>query len=544
MKNHGYKIVQGAVLAGLALLLAACGGGSDGSSTPTATVSGTVMAGPANGARIKVKTVLGNYSTTSAPTDSSGAFTVSLPATFLAQELIFETVGGTFPDEATSATGVALGRLAARMEAGTLVAGAYVVIDPASTIIGELIKGGKTRIAAQDAFTNAFGYTPDSSVRPVFACASSAATTAQRLAGVRVAAFSRLTMDLGLSPDKQFELIQALADDLSDDALDGKKTGGVAVITASGTQLPADIGNRFANALMDFQFSAENRSKLKPDQIGTPAFVTKALTTNYLVEYLPGDMGASTGKTMFRIRLTNRSDNTPASGKAVTLRPYMYMSTKSHTTPMDVVVDNGDGTYSCSVYYVMSTVMNGISMGVWELKVTIDASESVRFYPMVGMPMGSTTLAKLNGIDDKITGLAGVEKRTWFLFNDGLTAGMGGSYTFKLFLATKEMDTVLAFPAVRTGDMLKDETGTPWTVNTISVEVSTDKATWFSATDAANSGHWTAAGLNGLTAGTAGKIHVRLKVNDVLKTTDGLPLAADGSNGYQTFTVTPTAMPG
>lgn len=537
MKRRYSRIIYSAALLTLGFILSACGGSSDSTNTGT-TVSGVVMAGPASGTKVKVKSVLGNYSTTSAPTNSNGAFQITLPDSLLSGDLIFEASGGTFPDEATATAGVTLGTLSAHVAAGTLAAGANVTIDPASTIICELVKGGKSRTAAVADFAAAFGYTPDGTIKPVFAGISSAATTAQRLAGLRAAAFSQLAKDLGIIPAKQHELILALAEDLADGTLDGLKTGGAAVTTASAILIPTDIANRFSNALMTFQMDASlNKSKLTPDKIGAPPFVKKALTDSYLVEYLPGTMAAATGKTMFKIKLTNRSDGTAASGKTVTLRPYMYMATKSHSTPMEAVTDNGDGTYSCTVYYVMSSAMNGISMGVWELKVTVDGTESTRFFPVVGMPMGSTTLAKLNGVGDSIMGMAGLEKRTWFLFNDGLS-GMSGNNTFKLFLATKEMGSMLTFPAVRISDTLLDQNGTPWTVTSIVVEVSTDKTTWIPATDAGN-GHWSTAGLTGLTAGTAGKIYVRLTVNGELKTTDGLALAADGSNGYQTFTVTP-----
>jgi len=537
--NRTYRqLIYGAALL-LGFLLAACGGSGGADSTAaTTTVSGTVMAGPTSGARVKAKTLLGNYSTTSAPTDNNGAFQLTLPNSVLAGDLIFEAGGGTFPDEATATPAVTLVSMSTRIPAGTLAAGTNVTIDPASTIINELMKAGKTRAVALADFDRAFGYTPDSTVKPAFACISSAATTAQRLAGLRAAAFSQLAMNLGVAPARQHELLLALAEDLADGTLDGLKPGGAAVTTASAVAIPADIANRFGQALVGFQFSANNKSKLKPDQIGTPAFHKKALTSSYSVEYVPGTMAAATGKSMFRIKLTNRADGTPASGKTVTLRPYMYMATKSHSTPLEAVVDNGDGTYSCTVYYVMSTAMSGMPMGIWELTVTIGGTDSATFYPTVAMPMaGTTTLAKLSGVTDAIKGLAGLEKRTWFLFNDGLT-GTAGSYNFNLFLATKEMGATLTFPAVKVGDSLNNETGSPWTVTSIAIEVSTDKTTWSAAIDN-GAGHWTAAGLGGLTAGTAGKLYVRLTVNGEVKTTDGLPLAASGLNGYQTFTVTP-----
>jgi len=539
-----------AILASVTLLLslAACGGGGgDGTSAATTPVSGTVMAGPAAGSSIRVKDTAGSVIAGPVTTLADGNYTVAIPSTALAADLIFEASGGTFPDEATAPAVVTLGALSSHVPAGTLAAGTNVTIDPSSTIIRELIRGGKTRTAALTAFATAFGYTPDSMVKPAFACISSAATTAQRLSGLRAAAFSQLAKDLGIPAAKQHELLLALAEDLADDVLDGKKTGGTAVTTASGTAIPLDIANRFGQALVGFQLSANNKSKLKPDQIGAPVFHKMALTTSYIVEYVPGTMAAATGKSMFSIRLSNL-DGTPAIGKAVTLRPYMYMSTKSHTTPMEPVVDNGDGTYSCTVYYVMSTAMNGMSMGIWELTVTVDGTESAKFYPVVGMPMGGTTpLAKLSGVIDKtdpanpvdtdsIMGMAGKETRTWFLFNDGLS-GTAGNNTFKLFLATKEMAaSMLTFPAVRIGDTLLNQSGTPWTVSSIVVEVSTDKTNWAPATDTGN-GHWSAANLTGLAPGTAGSVHVRLFVNGLQKTTDGS--AAGAANGFQTFTVTP-----
>jgi hypothetical protein len=181
----------------------------------------------------------------------------------------------------------------------------------------------------------------------------------------------------------------------------------------------------------------------------------------------------------------------------------------------------------------MSSTMNGMSMGLWEMKVTIDGAESAYFYPDVAMSMGSTSLTKLTGISDSMMGMAGAEKRTWFLFNDGLT-GMAGTYSFKLFTATKE--TMTNFPAVYVSKVLKDQNSADWTVSTMIVEASTDKTNWVAATENGN-GHWTAAGLTGLTSGVSGSIYVRVTVNGEQKSTDGT--MPSGANGYQTFTVVP-----
>ncbi len=541
MKSYTARALKLLTMFCFPLVISACGGSSSTPSATTTTVSGTVLAGPAAGAVVTVK-ANGIEVARSAPSAADGSYTVAIPTSELSKDLYFEAGGGTFPDEATSTTGVSLGTFSAFAAGGTLSSGSNVTIDPSSTIVQKLVAGGRTKASADAAFAAAFGYTPDCSVKPSFATISSASTTTQRLAGLRAAAFSQLTKDMGLTPAGQSELIQALAEDLSDGTLDGLKTGGIAVTTASGTPIPVDIANRFANALMTFQTCPLNKSKLTPDKIGVPPFAKKALTSSYIVEYIPGTTAAAMGKTTFMIKLTNRSDNSPASGKTLIVKPFMYMATKSHTTPMAAPVDNGDGTYSCTVYYVMASALNGMSMGVWELKVTI-GTESATFYPYVGMPMGGDMLTKLSGITDAIMGMAGVEKRTWFLFNDGLAATTGGNYTFTVFLATKETGMTLTFPAVTVGSVLKNQSNVSWTVSSIVMEMSADKATWVSATDLGN-GRWSAAGLAGLTAGTPGKIYVRLYVSDGTtteqKTTDGA--AVGTANGFQTFNVTPSGV--
>lgn len=516
------------------IALAGCSSSGSSADNQNAAITGSVMAGPTGGAKITVKTVAGAVVAGPVTSGIDGSYNISIPSSALATDLIFEATDGTFDDEAEqSASGksVPLGTLSAYVSSGSLAAGSHVTIDPSSTIIRKMVAGGKSKSAAETAFSAAFGYTPDSSIKPAFVNMSTATTDKQRLAGIRIAAFSQLTKDLINDPTKQFEMIDAMADDLSDDSFDGRKNG-AAVMTATGTAIPDDIGNRFTAALVGFETSSLNKSKLSPDKLGPLPFNKIALTDSYKVEFVPGTMAAAVGKTRFTIKLTNRSDNTPASGKAVTLLPYMYMATKSHTTPSEQVIDNGDGTYACTVYYVMASTSNGMSMGIWQIKVNI-GTESANFYPSVAMPMGNTMLTKLTGITDSITGMAGVEKRTYFLFRDSLTADTGG-HNFSLFLATKE--NLLNFPAVTVGSSLKDQTGTAWTVNSISVQMSTDATTWVNATDSGN-GHWSAAGLTGLTSGVSGKIYVKVTVNGEQKSTDGAAVAT--ANGYQTFTVIP-----
>lgn len=524
MKPATTNIFKAIVITCLSIISFGCSSSSD---TPvvTTSVSGVVMAGPANGASVSVKTASGVVVAGPVMTGTDGSYSVAIPNSALANILVFEASGGTFPDEATAVNSVTMGTLTSHAVAGSLVSGSNVSIDPSSTIIQKLIAGGKTKAEAETAFAAAFGYTPDNSIKPVFAGMSSAATTTQRLAGLRAAAFSQLTNNLALAPDKQFELINAIATDLADGTLDG----GYAVASKT---IPADISNRFGQALVDFQKSANNRSKLTPDKIGAPIFNKTALTESYKVEFITGMTAAAMGKTTFQIKLTNLAGSTAATGKTITLKPFMYMSSKSHTTPtMTVTESSTPGTYDCTIYYVMSSAMSGMSMGVWEVKVMI-GTETATFYPNVAMLMGTTPLTKILGVSDKIMGMAGLENRTYFLFNDGIAKeGMTSTYTVKLFTATKEMMT--NFPAVYNGKMLKDDTSSDWTISAMAVEVSSNKTDWTALTDS-GSGHWT---VSGITPDISNKIYVKVIVNGEQKTTDGKVLAADGLNGFQTFTI-------
>jgi hypothetical protein len=515
--------------------LHACGGsGGSSSSAPTATVTGSVYAAPVEGATVVVLNSSGTTMIAGPVTTSSdGTYSVSIPTGDLSSDLIFSSNSGTYKDEATGNATPAK-KMAAYAARGSLNNGSAVNLDPASTIIADLVKShGKTLTEANTIFSGAFGYTPDISIAPKN---TSTANLAERLAALRAITYSQLTKDLGLSPNEQFELLTAIAEDLADGVLDGANASTV-VSLGTGT-VPEDIENRFEQSLVSLLTNPTcNKTGLTTAEIGSLPFGKVALTTTYKVEYLPGMMSAAQGKTAFKIRITNRSDDSPAPGLTISLMPMMHMPTMSHSAPVDgMITDNGDGTYSCTVYYLMAS---GMGMGYWELKVTIGGmmAESATFYPSVGMAMGSTTVrATLRGQSDLIlsgpTGIA-TEARTYYLFNDSLT-GMTGNYTFKLFIAAKE--SMMSYPAVSAGTMLHDEQNAAWTVNTMTVEASTDGSTWTAGTDNSG-GHWTISSLSGLTSGSTGTVYVRMAVNGEQKTTNGS--APSGANGYATFTVTP-----
>ncbi len=275
---------------------------------------------------------------------------------------------------------------------------------------------------------------------------------------------------------------------------------------------------------------------------GSGAFVASsnpnvALSTNYRVEYVQmGMTGATQGKTMFKINLSNR-DGSPAPGKSITLMPMMHMvDGMSHATPVGPVIDNGDGTYTCTVYYLMAS---GPGMGQWELTIMIGMSDSVIFYPSVGMAMGDTprmTLTATSSNDTIMSGMTNTVKRSYYLFNDGLSGTTG----FNLFIATKE--TMTSYPAVSIGTVLSSPTGT---ITSMTVRASTDSnpdpslKTWIDAVPGSDAGEWSISGLTNLVSGQTGTIYVQLTVNGEQKTTDGLVSNASGTNTYAAFTVTP-----
>jgi hypothetical protein len=523
------------LIAVMAMSLCACGGGDSGSTT---TVTGSVFAAPTAGAEVSAKDSLGNVIAGPVASASNGSFSIDIPTVALSSAVIVESEGGTYTDEATGAS-ITAGLLGAYLPSGSVASGASVNLDPSSTIIYHLVtQHGKTPEEAEAVFKTAFGYTPNTAVAPENV-PSTGEDKSCSLAGLRAVAFSQLTKDLGLAPDRQFDLLAAIAQDLSDGVLDGR-SGAAQVAIVAGMDMAEDVQNKFENCLAGLlSNTAVNHTELTADQIGTLPFGKTALTSTYKVEYLPGMMAASEGKTTFKLRVTRLIDGSPATGLAVSLMPKMYMAAHSHSTPVDAVVEDGadPGTYKCTVYYLMASKMaSGMSMGYWELNVKIGGmmGETATFYPTVGMAMGSTARATLKGVADKIPGMGGgmASARTYYLFNDGISGGMGGSSTFKLFIAARDDSMMMSYPAVSVGTTLHDQDGEAWTVDSMTVQASTDENTWLPATDNGN-GHWSVSGLSGLASG--GTLYVMVTVNGEQKTTDGNP--ASEANGYQAFTV-------
>ncbi len=542
-----------------AALVTGCGSSSSGAGTETSSISGSVFASQVNGASCEIQS--GNGTTIAGPfmTDTSGGYTVDIPTSDLTNDLLLICTGGTYTDEADGSTQTA-GTLSAYMAGGSLTQGDSIHATPGSSIVQQLISTHNMSMTeAQNAFSSAFGFTPDTSVAPTDATApANNASDPELLAGLRAATFSQLTADLGLATEKQFMLLNALAKDLSDGTLDGEDGTGEVVIEGT-DMMPADIQNKFALAMLNFRDGGNDSTGLTNNAIGSLPFGKTFLTENFKVEYVPGMMDAMQGKNQFKIRLKDRATNMVVSGENVSLMPMMHMQMHSHSTPYEACTEDNDtaGTYNCSLYYLMaSQMMDGTSMGYWDIKVIIGGmmmngmmmnGEEAHFYPPVMMAMGDTALERLKSNNDQIPDMMGMmAARNYFLFKSDLS-GMTDNHSFQLFVAAQEsmMKYPAVYPNVTLGHMGMDENSDPimiqdLTVSSMTVKMSTtpnDANSWVTADGSSNDGYWTASGITGLTNGTEGTIYVQMEINGEQYSTNGE--VADSDNGYAMFTVTP-----
>ncbi|MCC6207139.1 MAG: hypothetical protein IT488_03155 [Gammaproteobacteria bacterium] len=538
------SILHGSLLIALGAL-SACGG--DGSDESTTAINGSVFASSVDGATVTVEDLSGNTVAGPVTTDNSGGFTIEIPDDLLADDLVFRSSGGSFADEASGDTGVAGGNMGAYVAGGALGTDAEVHLTPTSTIVQNLVtEHGSSLADAEALVATSFGEATGLDVAPLDTTQTPDAGADQEglRAGLRAAAFSQLALDLGLEPEEQFDLLAALAADLTDDALDGEDASGAVPVGAQ--TLPGDVQNRFERALMNFRDSGNDNSGLTADQIGDLAFAKVTLTDSYRIEYVPGASTASDGKTTFSLNITDRDSGAGVNGLTITLSPVMYMSGMSHGTAVDgCVAGMTAGAYDCTVYYLMASSMaNGMSMGYWDLGISVDGGtpETAHLYPHVMMAMGDTTRSVLRGQADVVAtmGMGMAQGRNYYVFLDTVEAAMGGGHDIALFIAARE--TMMSHPPVSVGTVLNDGTMYELNVTTMTVELATDATNWTAATDNGE-GHWSAAGVAGLTEDEQGELYVRLTINGEQKTTDAATPAGDGSNDYGTFLVTPGGAP-
>ena len=498
------------VLAAFSVLFAGCGGSNNSGFFPfpasTTTITGSVFAAPVDGANVTAKDSTGTVVGGPVKTLSDGTYSLDVPTSALSSDIIISSESGTFTDEAT-ALPTAAGPMAAYLLAG---GGNRIHINPISTILHALIMKGITPSAAQNSFGNGFGIMPDLATAPVPSTVSVTSDDATpRIHGLFAEAISRLAQSLGLTPAQQFALIAALAEDISvDGKLNGKNGLDDVLISGTTTTIPANIQLRMYQAI-----DMASRT---------------ALTPSYIVEYVPGMMAAKKGKTEFQIRIKKRSDDSAVS-IPVSIKPMMHMLTMKHSTPADAVVeDSTTGTYNCTAYYSMSSVMsNNKASGYWELKVKIGTGTSVEFatfYPFVDMTMPTDTdtiNATLYGTDDIMSDMSAVK---YYLYSDGpVTAA---TPTFSLFISHGEMEGMMPrmnFVPLTIGAVMTAQTTT--VVSNIDVLASEDNSTWINATNT-STGHWSIGGFPSLLSGQTGTIYVKMTVNGQAKSADGMGSSA------------------
>ena len=527
-------------------LLSGCGGGSGNGSVSETAIEGSAFAAAVSGASCTVVDEVGATVAGPVLTSASGSYRVVVDDQEISQSLRLLCEGGSYVDEATGES-VSAGRLSLYLMAGSLRQGGTTAghVTPGSTIIHDLVvHHDKTVADAQTLFSAAFGYLPDSAVAPTDATSPAAgASDSERLAGLRAATFSQLTTDLGLSSARQFDLLVALAQDLADGQFDGAGGGSAIMVANSAVTLPQDMQHRYSRALINFR-NGNDSSGLGNDQIGTVPFATVVVGDSYRVEYLAGTMAAMEGQSKFQLRVTDAATGTqPQTGLALSLMPMMYMAQMSHSSPVDGCSESASpGTYDCTLFYLMPSSMNGMSMGYWDLKVTIAGTvdEVVHFYPEVMMAMGDTPRARLKGVNDTLADMSGnAAARDYLLFKSALT-GVDGNHSFKLFIAAKE--SMMSFPPITSSTVLNSGSmSSELTISSVSVQLSSDTITWVDATELGN-GYWLASAISGLSNGVQGQLYVKLSVNGEQKSTDGQIPAGDGTNDYATFTITPASM--
>lgn len=567
--NNRSKATRGAgafAVSALALALSACGGSSNSGSSSTtvdmAQLQGSVFASNVAGASVSVVDSSGNLLAGPVQSDASGAFQLELDASLLNADIIFKAMGGQFVDEATGELTQA-GEMLLALAAGEATEGGSYTLTPESTVVAAMVRERGMNLAdARAAFLSAFGYLPNPEVVPADATTASTASEEQLKAGLRAAAFSQLTKQLGLGAHEQFALLSALADDLSDGSLDGKSDGAAVSLnlTDGSSTLGAAIQSDYVAALLAFKGGMRNKTGLNNAQIGLVPLATMASMESYDVTY--GKIGMSRqGRSQFTLTVTDKTGQ-PVSGLTPQLSPVMHMAMHTHGTPFEGCSETDtQGASTCTIYYLMaSEMMNGASMGYWNIGVQI-GEETVSFIPSVMMAMGDTVRAVLKGVDDMIPvmsmsaddtamsgGMSGhdmsgadmgamamaseMEARSYYLFNDGLTATADG-HQFALFIASK--NSMSDYPIVTTGSsMLKGDMS--MNIDEVLVEVSIDGQT-FTAASELGGGHFRADALTGLSAGADAELYVRLTVNGEQKTSDGMMLG--DANGVATFFVKP-----
>jgi hypothetical protein len=287
-----------ALTAAASLLVAGCGGGTDGmASTDIAgspsgggVVSGSVIKGPVGGATVKAFAVSGGMMgalVSSAVTDANGAFT--MPMGSYSGPVMLQMSGGTYTDEATGTlmamgAGDTMTAVLPTIAAGATVNGVAVTpLTAMAQAMAQHMSGGLTdaNIAAANAAVGNYFMVHDilhtQPINPLVPGSAAGATQDMMNYGMTLAAMSQYARGAGMASSSGF--VTAMMNDASDGVIDGKASGAAVTMgggmsaggamggampgssaTGSGMMQP-DAGRAgLATAMMDFMNSGRNKS--------------------------------------------------------------------------------------------------------------------------------------------------------------------------------------------------------------------------------------------------------------------------------------------
>lgn len=556
------SILHTAILTALlGVSLSACD--SDSGSSSQITLSGTAMAGPVDG----TLSVYDEEGAVVAETSVvEGAFQLKLAKNLISTPLSFQATGQYTDEVSGEQVQLRAGYpLALYAEAGELGNKDHVALTPDSTVLHQLIhQQGLDPEQARLRFKNTFGYQPDINAGPYDPTAQAPeGADPQRLRStLQVGTYSQWADELGLSGDERTQLPSALAEDLSDENLDGLNSQGAAVmIGARNLQQLHEEDPLLARYLMSMAHYAGSDTNHNGANVSAP---TDGLPSNGINDSLPAsrrltladgsevqvqltiqneapfsDMPA-TARTRHRLTLTYTATGEPvdmsAEGSPVTaLEPMLMMhmlSGHNHTTPyVSTYADSSDpanGHYDYDVYYVMASNMSmddmQVPMGLWEMRLSVQEqngdSQDAIFHPEVQMAMGDTLLsAKGADTDDRVMGMDQMEMpRPYWLWMHSIQAQVDGSHDLIVFLSSKDG---MSFPAVHTGTggvmgdsmMEGDMSGSSLSVSSVSVEVSTDNGNNWTAMNDNGEGYYSLQAISGLSTTAINSLSFRIQVN-------------------------------
>lgn len=225
---------------------------------------------------------------------------------------------------------------------------------------------------------------------------------------------------------------------------------------------------------------------------------------------LVGSPSLNVGKSVFQVKITDAAGQ-GLSGLNPLIVPTMDMGTMVHTTPVDTTVDNGNGTYTVTAYFLMA------SMGhQWYLKF-YESTGSQQFAPAITITVGgmSTARVSISSSNDQYSNMETATNRPYFVFIDEITES-GGQHTVKVFAAVRKSMT--AHPSLTDGLELLDATGNTWVVDKTKTKIELsidDGSTWLTPLTDHGEGHYSIDNVSGLSAGLDKKLTFKITVNDV-----------------------------